>query len=69
MMSYRDKKIIQLEPWRCQANGCVNYRVIEAGKDRANPNPHTDIPSQPNMDACFKKTDIFVKMAQCLRFY
>ena len=49
-------------------NGCVNYRVTEAGENGANPNPnHTEIPSQSSMDACFKKTDIFVKMAQCLR--
>lgn len=49
-------------------NGCINYRVTEAGEDGANPNPnHSEIPSQPSMDACFKKTVIFVKMAQCLR--
>lgn len=70
MMSYRDKKTSQPEPWRCQANGCANYRVTEAGEDRASPNPnHTEIPSQPSMDACFRKTDIFVKMAHCLRLY
>lgn len=70
MMSNGVKKIIQPEPWRCQASGCVNYRVTEAGEDPANPNPnHTEIPSQPSMDACFKKTDIFVKMTQCLRLY
>lgn len=70
MMSYRDKKTIQSEPWRCQASGCVYYRVTEAGEDRANPNPNrTEVLSQPSMDACFKKTDIFVKMAQCLRLY
>lgn len=45
-------------------NGCVT----EPGEDWANPNPnHTEIASQPSMDAFFKKTDIFVKMAQCLR--
>lgn len=70
MMSYRDKKTIQPEPWRCQASGCVYYRVTEAGEDRANPNPNrTEILSQPSMDVCFKKTDIFVKMVQCLRLY
>lgn len=46
-------------------NGCVNYRVTEAGEDQANPNPNDTISA--SMDACFKKTDIFIKKVQCLR--